>query len=347
MPDERVWLPNASGIYTTKSGYAIAKLHNEPHEGSAFNWKQSIWQVDTSPKIKHFLWKANCRALPVGSLLESRGILGASTCKRCGDRETEIHLLLHCPFATKIWDLAPCLFKPSPEVSSVAELLHQCRKMVSLPPLGLGSTPLYPWILWILWTNRNKLQFENRSFTEETSILKAIQDARAWKAAQTHVKMPSLPHHVVSPFAIYQAPNTYTWTSFSDAAWDPITGNCGMGWQLRDANNLIAENSSSHRRFVPSALVAEALAVKAALSAAVSSHVRSLTMYSDSKNLVALLKNQGHDVALKGVLHDIRVLARSLDSISFLFIPRLSNIDADTLAKAALFHLPASAPIVE
>ncbi|KAG2320946.1 hypothetical protein Bca52824_014159 [Brassica carinata] len=130
------------------------------------------------------------------------------------------------------------------------------------------------------------------------------------------------------------------------AVWDPITGNCGLGWQLRDANNLIAENSSSHRRSVPSALVAEALAVKATLFAAASSHVRSLTMYSDSKKLVALLKNQGQDVALQGVLHDIRLLARSLDSISFHFIPCLSNIDADTLAKTALFYLPASTTIV-
>lgn len=72
-----------------------------------------------------------------------------------------------------------------------------------------------------------------------------------------------------------------------------------------------------------------------------------LTVFSDSKNLVALLKKQGHDVGLQGVLHDIRVLARSLDSISFHFIFRLSNIDDDTLAKSVLFNFSDSAPAVE
>lgn len=102
--------------------------------------------------------------------------------------------------------------------------------------------------------------------------------------------------------------------------------------------------------YLNSALVAEALAVKALLLAAVSSQVRSLTMYSDSKNLVSLLKNHGKDVALQGVLFDIRLLALSLDSISFQFIPRLANVNADTLAKSAksaLLYFLVSAPFAE
>ncbi|KAF3489016.1 hypothetical protein F2Q69_00055347 [Brassica cretica] len=41
----------------------------------------------------------------------------------------------------------------------------------------------------------------------------------------------------------------------------------------------------------------------------------------------------------KGVLHDITVLARSLDSVSFIYIPRLANVQADSIAKAALLSL--------
>lgn len=88
--------------------------------------------------------------------------------------------------------------------------------------------------------------------------------------------------------------------------------------------------------------MAEALAVKAAMTAALSSHVSSIIVCSDSKNFVSLLKFHGQDVALKGVLHDIRVLARSFSSISFRFIPRLANVKADSLAKAALSLIPAS-----
>ncbi|KAL0889743.1 hypothetical protein Bca101_013726 [Brassica carinata] len=203
---------------------------------------------------------------------------------------------------------------------------------------GLGPTPLYPWILWTLWTNRNKLLFENRVFTEEESILKALQDAKAWKVAQASIAKPSLPQHVV-PSNFLQAVNSYTWSSFSDAAWDASSGNCGLGWQLRDAEGSCAESSSLHRRYVPSALVAEALAIRAAVSAAASSHVSSINVFSDSKALILLLNSQGQNVALKGILHDIHLLAQSFNSISFMFIPRLANTQVDSLAKSALYQL--------
>lgn len=347
LEDERVWLPNANGIYSTRSGYAIAKLFNGNVKDKEFDWKKCVWQVETSPKIKHFLWKSNCKALPVGSLLEACGLSVSPVCRRCGAQETGLHILLQCPFAVKVWDLLPCLHKPShTNIESIAQLLLHCRRMISLPPIGLGSTPLYPWVLWGLWTNRNKLLFEDKSFSEECSVLKAIQDARAWKAAQTYVEKPSLPHYVVTYGSLPTA-NSYTWSSFSDAAWDSSTGNCGMGWQLRDSLDVCAETSSSHRRFVPSALMAEALAVKAALTAAISSHVSSLRVYSDSKSLILLLKSQGQDVSLKGVLHDIKILARSFESISFCFIPRLANSVADSIAKTALYSLHFSVLVTE
>ena len=341
LEDERVWLPNASGVYSTRSGYAIAKLCNGDALDRVFDWKKNVWMVDTSPKLKHFLWKTNSKALPVGSVLESRGLSVAATCRRCGAPETELHVLFHCPYAIKVWELTPCIHKPLMNIASIDQFLFHCRKLISLPPTGLGSTPLYPWILWTLWTNRNKLCFENVYFSEESAVLKAIQDARAWKAAQTHVEKPSLPHSVVPSLPV-QSANSYTWSSFSDAAWDSSSGNCGLGWQLRDSTDSCTEQGSSHRRFVPSALVAEALAVKAALTAATSSQVCSIRVYSDSKSLIKLLNSQDCDVSLKGVLHDINCLAHSFESISFCFIPRLANCVADSIAKTALYDLQSS-----
>lgn len=183
-------------------------------------------------------------------------------------------------------------------------------------------------------------------FSEQETVLKILQDSRAWKAAQITIEKPSLPQCVVPlPSVTCPATNSYTWSSFSDGAWDVATGNCGIGWLLRGADNSVAESSSSHRRFVSSALVAEALAVKTAFSAAVSSHVSSIVIHSDSKNLISILKSQGQDVVLKGVLYDIRLLARSFSSISFVYVPRLANVEADLLAKAALVSISSSATL--
>lgn len=48
-----------------------------------------------------------------------------------------------------------------------------------------------------------------------------------------------------------------------------------------------------------------------------------------------------------GILHDIRMLSSSLNSISFHFISRLENGFADGLAKSALNLCMISLPIVE
>ena len=51
--DELVWLLEKSGSYSTKSGYALTKLH-KGNLNDAFNWKRFVWNVECSPKIKHF-----------------------------------------------------------------------------------------------------------------------------------------------------------------------------------------------------------------------------------------------------------------------------------------------------
>lgn len=42
LEDERVWLPNLTGVYSTKSGYAIAKLCNGTEIDYSFDWKKCV-----------------------------------------------------------------------------------------------------------------------------------------------------------------------------------------------------------------------------------------------------------------------------------------------------------------
>uniref|UniRef100_A0A0D3D255 RNase H type-1 domain-containing protein n=1 Tax=Brassica oleracea var. oleracea TaxID=109376 RepID=A0A0D3D255_BRAOL len=95
-----------------------------------------------------------------------------------------------------------------------------------------------------------------------------------------------------------------------DAAWDSISGNCGIGWLIRDSSNTFTESSSVYRCYVPPALVAEALAVKAAMTAAISSYVSSLLVCSDSKTFISLLKFHGPGCGLERC--DLRLLSNKL-----------------------------------
>lgn len=350
MSDELVWLKDKSGTYTTKSGYAVAKLNTEAEPFDQFDWKKRIWQVNTSPKLRHLLWKATAGALPVGSAIQNRGMAIDANCKRCGELETELHVLFECPFAKRVWSQLPCMHSPSsrPQLpNSVMNLIESCSKIVNLPPTGLSDIPLFPWVFWTLWTNRNKLLFESKDFSVEETVLKILQDSRAWKGAQESQHIPAVPQCVdpslLAPNNLLPPPSslsgTNTWSLYSDAAWDSKTGRCGMGWHFRDYTDAPAGNFSSYRRSVPSALVAEALALKAAVQSAVTRGVDSLRVFSDSKSLITLLSTKKNHVWIQGILFDIHSLSVSFSSISFHFIPRLGNTLADTIAKSALLSL--------
>lgn len=119
-----------------------------------------------------------------------------------------------------------------------------------------------------------------------------------------------------------------------------------MGWHFKDTLATPAGTYSSTRRSVSSALVAEALALKAAVSSAASCGIDSLEVFSDSKGLINLINTKKNNVWIQGILFDIHSLSNSFSNISFKFIPRVGNTLADSPAKAAL-HSLSSSPMLD
>lgn len=331
--DELIWLPEASGSYTSKSGYAMARKAHLPALNPEFPWKKCIWNLNTPPKIQTLLWRATNGALPVGHTLRVRGLQAEAKCKRCGEIETPLHLFFSCPFAARVWDLVPAMFKPvAGSVSTMRELLIRNTKMINLPPTGLGLSPIYPTLYWHLWKNRNRLLFEDKSLTESELLLRVLKDVRCWEEASQAEKFGRLTNTRSPP-----PPTLPTGLRcFADGAWDPASRNSGQGWVFTDLAGVEVRHHSGNRLHVAAPIVAEALAVKAALLDAVNHDFFQVVVLSDSKSLVNLLNSSSSTVLLHSVLFDIRVLSRRFVSISYFHIPRLQNVVADSLAKSAL-----------
>lgn len=154
-PDKQIWLGSETVEFTTKTGYYAAlksrtQLPEDLHMEMAnpFEWNKQVWKLPTAPKIKMFLWKTFKNSLPVGTNLTARNIAVDHRCKRCGIPESSTHLLFHFSFAQQVWKLTP--YGRSMDSSGLLDLRESwtsLRNQVVLPPIGLNSQQLTPWIL--------------------------------------------------------------------------------------------------------------------------------------------------------------------------------------------------------
>ena len=187
----------------------------------------------------------------------------------------------------------------------MGDLLHQCTRLQNLPPTGL-ELPLYPSIMWVLWTIRNQLLFEEKSFSETEVLLKAIRSAKEWQDSQIAKQNP-VSTKDYTPCEAQPQQNPAAHQCYSDAVWNSSSCEGGLGWICLEPNEVMRFTGSAPRQFVASALVAEALALKTAIEEAVSSEIQDMICFSDSKCLISLITGNKSVIALKGILHDISV----------------------------------------
>ncbi|CAA7013221.1 unnamed protein product [Microthlaspi erraticum] len=211
--------------------------------------------------------------------------------------------------------------------------LSAAKRSVTLPPTGLYLTPLYPWLVWFLWKARNLLIFEKKDVTAADSLHRAIAEAKAWQGAQE--AFPPRAVLLPLPQPTYLGPPGSI-SCFTDAACHADDDLGGLSWIFKDDTGRIIFQSSTPQDFIPSALAAEAFAVKLALSYARAADFLRLTCFSDCQELVLLLNSDGLSNQIQGLLDDIKSLSLSFVSVAFKFIPRALNSEADLLAKSSL-----------
>ena len=109
--DSFVWKHNKSGNLTVKFAYWLARDQKIKESQSKVLMlpslnpiKEKIWQIQSSLKIKTFLWKVLSDALPVAELILNRGMQINGRCQTCGlEGELIHHVLFQCPPARQAW----------------------------------------------------------------------------------------------------------------------------------------------------------------------------------------------------------------------------------------------------
>lgn len=203
------------------------------------------------------------------------------------------------------------------------QLIMQCistdhwngaRSLKCLPPSGISSVNLAAWVLWNLWTCRNKLVF-NAVATDPMDVMSyAVSAAREWqngKMPKQQKQRNTLPR---PPPAVSSIPVVR-----SDAAWRENTIFAGLGWVVTCDKKLM--KFSGVEPFVSSPLIAEGTALREALRKCKEMNLRRIRCEADSQQLIKFI-NKGQPLPeLYGIVLDILALAAEFDFTSFVWIP--------------------------
>ena len=265
----------------------------------------------------------------MGERLISRNIAGDPKCVRCGLTESIHHLLFQCEFTQRVWALAP--ITPNVEGSGLIDFpvdWPNLLRLNCLPPIGLTSALLTPWLLWSLWIARNNLLFNKKTASPEDVITRAVAAAREWLNAQEPtVNNPRRNSRVETTVENCHCLQT-------DAAWGADTGLAGLGWTVQ--KNSERSEFGAHCYYVASPLVAEALAMREAVQKCRELGIQRLRCETDSGLLVKAITSRKPSPELYGIISDIVALISEFELIQFRWIPREKNKAADALAKKAL-----------
>ena len=175
LEDTRIWLPDSSNLFSSKS--AFNKLRKTPNM-NVFSPFKLIWKCNIPHKIKVFAWLVALGRVNTCDMLQKRRSYCAFSpswcvlCKREG--ETGDHLFIHCRFTLKIWWKALQVFGLCWVVprSCYGLLSGQAGFFKGREKKIMWNHVLFA-ILWAIWGERNGRIFEG-SISSENELWEKI-----------------------------------------------------------------------------------------------------------------------------------------------------------------------------
>ncbi|KAG7572351.1 hypothetical protein ISN44_As09g007220 [Arabidopsis suecica] len=111
-----------------------------------------------------------------------------------------------------------------------------------------------------------------------------------------------------------------TFACLPNASWMSKSSCYGMGWFMEEPLKTSIQHGSSFRPVVSYALVAEELALKTAICAALAVGVSRLAYYSDWQELPLLLNVGGHTFVVDDIVDDMRSMKTKFLPLPFFYL---------------------------
>ena len=341
--DTYVWEFTKTGHYTVKSGYwvqtsilALPKDQQAVVQPSLDSIYQMVWRLETSPKIKHFLWRCLNNALPVAENMTYRHIGKEKSCCRCGgEAESVNHLLFQCHYARMIWAVANVHIPPAGHWSdSLYTNLYWVLNLKKEYPQEEVEEGFVPELLWRLWKNRNELLFRGTDYDAISTIQKSWDGVWERRNRDEVIKEEVKVTTIEEPEKKWTPPAPASLKCNTDASWSKETMIGGVGWILRDHQGLLLWAGARKLPMMRSVIETEAEAISWAIQTLVGFGYKTVIIETDSLVLARMLNGEEEvwpvlEPILQGITSSLAVNA----GYKMVYYPRSGNKSADRIAK--------------
>uniref|UniRef100_A0A803Q9L8 Reverse transcriptase domain-containing protein n=1 Tax=Cannabis sativa TaxID=3483 RepID=A0A803Q9L8_CANSA len=329
--DSWYWLNDRAGIYTVKIAYHLLQQlkGNWGDDPMSIFWN-SLWKLQMPPRVRDLLWRACSNSLPTKVQPLSRHVSIDTTCSLCQSApETSLHLFVNCPFAQNCLRKALGSARDSIEQTFAAWFQHGLSNWSSSDIESISM------LCWALWRCRNDFIWNNTQPSVDKIISSAKLTLDQWKSAQSLTKTLSNSRPpTVESLERWTKP-TYPMIKVNvDGATFAEQKSFGWGFVARDHDGSFLKAHQSSKLGLVRADIAEAVAIKEALSWIKANNWQNVQVESDCLNVVSAINSKIHMFSPYGsLINDSKNLLSLLFNVSVSFVKRSANNVTHFLAR--------------
>ncbi|XP_019183829.1 PREDICTED: uncharacterized protein LOC109178743 [Ipomoea nil] len=320
------------GVYTVKNGY---RRLGEIYAPCDPVWN-NIWKLQVPPKWRIFLWRAITNVLPTITNLVNRRVEIPNVCPACGVLgEDVMHILCNCVYARRVWNISQL------QIPNFGD--HDFMQWVEL---WLGNSVTSAGflkdqicgILYEIWRARNMAVWD-LALPSPLHLCASFQRSwAAWSLSTAHGRTVGSPPvatmpHALSDLQALQLPHGTVLCSI-DAGFYGAQHSPTFGFYIRSLDGVFVAAANGPLSCPYDPLLAEAMAIREALSWLQDHNYQNVLMLSDCAVLVASFRDASSYRSYLGIVLDSCLrLINSFSACSIKFVRRGTNMVAHALAK--------------
>ena len=161
LADTRVWLPDNSGGFSSKSAFVALQQEDGFQD---FRFYKFIWKSCIPIRVKFFAWSLSLEKINTNDVLQHKRpfhCLFPNRCVMCKhDAESISHLFIRCGYARSLWAKVFNEFGLVMEVpDNLFDLLHLCSERRWKKPIKSLWVCVVWAVTWAIWKERNSRTF--------------------------------------------------------------------------------------------------------------------------------------------------------------------------------------------